>query len=162
MAFLNYLTLTGRQQGLISAGCSTEPSVGNRYQSDHCDEIMVLSFEHQMLNLDNTHRTTHQAVSLTKLIDKSTPLIAQALTNREVVDCVFEFYRLNANGKHEKYFKIKLSNGMILKHRLDMPNSILMGDQDALEQIAISYQHIDWHHYGAGTSGHAAWGELAW
>ncbi|MEG1082608.1 MAG: type VI secretion system tube protein Hcp, partial [Pseudomonas sp.] len=33
MASHGYMTITGKVQGLISAGCSTQESVGNKFQS---------------------------------------------------------------------------------------------------------------------------------
>lgn len=33
MAHMIYVTIKGKQQGLISAGCSTLNSIGNRYQA---------------------------------------------------------------------------------------------------------------------------------
>ncbi len=41
MADIIYLTLNGNNQGLISAGCSSYDSIGNRYQNNHSDEILV-------------------------------------------------------------------------------------------------------------------------
>ncbi|MGJ0576946.1 type VI secretion system tube protein TssD [Xenorhabdus bovienii] len=43
MSYMIYLTLNGKKQGLISAGCSTLDSIGNRYQKGHEDQIQVLS-----------------------------------------------------------------------------------------------------------------------
>ena len=43
MAHPIYLTLTGKIQGLISAGCSSVDSIGNRYQAGHEDEILILN-----------------------------------------------------------------------------------------------------------------------
>ncbi|MCW2257454.1 type VI secretion system Hcp family effector [Providencia alcalifaciens] len=42
MAYPTYLTLKGKSQGLISAGCSSQDSIGNRYQVGHEDEIQVI------------------------------------------------------------------------------------------------------------------------
>mgnify|MGYP000297521561 CR=1 FL=1 len=160
MAFLSYMSLTGNRQGLISAGCSSEPSIGNRYQASHCDEIMVLSFEHLLSNHDNSRNASHSPVKLTKLLDKSTPLLAQALHAREIVKCLFNFYRVNPVGHHEKYFSIKLTGGLIVQHEIDIPHSVLMTDQDAQEYVSIRYRDILWRHHAAGTSGYAAWGEV--
>jgi len=41
MANISYLSLSGETQGLISAGCSTLDSVGNKAQPEHKDQIMV-------------------------------------------------------------------------------------------------------------------------
>jgi uncharacterized protein len=59
MANPGYITITGRTQGLISAGCSTQESIGNKFQSDHTDEIMVLSCIHNMTNLEKGISPTH-------------------------------------------------------------------------------------------------------
>ena len=42
MANHGYMTITGKAQGLISAGCSTQNSIGNKCQDGHTDEIMML------------------------------------------------------------------------------------------------------------------------
>lgn len=41
MANLIYLTLNGDNQGLISSGCSSQPSIGNKAQTAHIDQIMI-------------------------------------------------------------------------------------------------------------------------
>lgn len=73
MAQPSYMTITGTAQGLISAGCSTEVSVGNMWQEGHTDEIMVLSLAHDMSHAGNSRHGTHHPVVITKLHDKSSP-----------------------------------------------------------------------------------------
>ena len=46
MASHGYMSISGKSQGVISAGCSTPESIGNKCQTGHRDEIMVLSFNH--------------------------------------------------------------------------------------------------------------------
>ncbi|EED1028155.1 TPA: type VI secretion system tube protein Hcp, partial [Escherichia coli] len=46
MANLIYLTLNGDNQGLISSGCSSQPSIGNKAQTAHIDQIMIYEFMH--------------------------------------------------------------------------------------------------------------------
>lgn len=48
MADIIYLTLNGNKQGLISAGCSSYDSIGNRYQNNHSDEILVYSTDYDV------------------------------------------------------------------------------------------------------------------
>ncbi len=45
MSDLIYLTLKGRRQGLISAGCSSIDSIGNKGQLDHTDQIYPMDFK---------------------------------------------------------------------------------------------------------------------
>lgn len=91
MASHGYITIKGRTQGLISAGCSSQESIGNKCQAGHTDEIMVLALNHGMANIGNVDRSTHGPIVITKNIDKSSPLLAQALTNREMIDCISQF-----------------------------------------------------------------------
>lgn len=98
MAFQSYMTVTGKVQGLITAGCSTPESIGNKYQIEHTDEIMVLACEHGMANIGNINHTTHYPISITKYIDKSSPLLAQALDSREELECSIHCYRVSAAG----------------------------------------------------------------
>lgn len=162
MAHHGYLSITGKKQGLISAGCSDLDSIANKCQSAHLDEIMVLSFAHSISNLDNTKHATHNPLIIIKYIDKATPLIAQAVASREVVDCVLNFYRMGLNGNQEKYFTIKVWDGLIVDQQLEMPHSVLLNDQEAQEHLAIRYRDISWTHHTANTSGHASWGVTPW
>lgn len=58
MANHGCMTITGKAQGLISAGCSTQESIGNKCQTGHADEIMVLSYTHNMINIGNIDKPT--------------------------------------------------------------------------------------------------------
>ncbi len=60
MAYPTYLVLKGKSQGLISAGCSSQDSIGNRYQIGHEDEIQVIglnsgSFASRMLHINPSY-----------------------------------------------------------------------------------------------------------
>ncbi|MBM3114148.1 type VI secretion system tube protein Hcp [Pseudomonas sp. P66] len=113
MASHGYITITGKTQGLISAGCSSQESIGNKCQAGHADEIMVLAMNHGMTNVGNIKRTTHGPIVITKNIDKSSPLLAQALTNREAIDCTICFYRTSAFGTQEEFYTIKLGGAQV-------------------------------------------------
>ncbi|MBD2786401.1 type VI secretion system tube protein Hcp [Xenorhabdus sp. DI] len=63
MSYLIYLSLKGKKQGLISAGCSTPESIGNRYQAGREDEIQVFHLSHRMTRDQNVN---HLPVSFTK------------------------------------------------------------------------------------------------
>ena len=54
-----YLTLNGELQGLISSGCSSMPSIGNKAQIAHQDQIMVTSLSHGLSRAQNVN---HQGV----------------------------------------------------------------------------------------------------
>lgn len=159
MAIPGYMTITGKTQGLISAGCSTPDSVGNKYQSVHTDEIMVLSYSHNLANIDNTRRATHAPIIVTKNVDKSSPLLAQALATREEINCTINFYRTSPQGQQEKYYSVSIDGAVLSELFQDMPHVILHNDAQPQEQVAIRYRGISWVHHIAGTTGHASWGE---
>ncbi len=60
MSDIIYLTLKGHKQGMISAGCSSYDSIGNRYQSEHTDEILVYSTDYEVARSQNlSHERNH-------------------------------------------------------------------------------------------------------
>lgn len=159
MANPGYMRIEGKTQKLISKDCSTEASLGNKCQTAHADEIMVLSYSHNMANIENINKPTHRPIFITKNVDKSSPLLALALSNREELDCVIDFYRISAYGTQEKFYTIKIQGGIIADLTLDMPHATLQNDAEPQEHLAIRYQYISWTHHLANTSGYSAWGE---
>lgn len=73
MASHSYMSITGKRQGMISAGCSGQSSIGNKCQFGHQDEIMVLAYSHDMVaGYDGSisgGRGKHMPVMITKAID---------------------------------------------------------------------------------------------
>ena len=80
MANISYLSLSGEIQGLISAGCSTLDSVGNKAQPEHKDQIMVYALMHSISRSQNVN---HHELIITKPVDKSSPLLAKALSDKK-------------------------------------------------------------------------------
>lgn len=158
MANPSYMTITGKAQKLISAGCSTLESVGNKFQSNHTDEIMVLACIHNISNPENKTSATHGPVIITKYLDKSTPLLAQALERREEIDCTIDLYRTSPSGGQEKYFSIVIKGGMIADQTFDIPHAILQSGVEPQEHLYIRYREISWTHHAAKTHGFALWG----
>ncbi|MFJ7144613.1 Hcp family type VI secretion system effector [Pseudomonas protegens] len=162
MANHGYMTITGKAQGLISAGCSTQESIGNKCQSAHTDEIMVLSYSHNMANIGNINKATHRPIVITKNIDKSSPLLAQALASREVLNCSISFYRISSYGLQEKFYTVEIHGGVIADLTVEMPHVVFQNDVEPQEHLAIRYREITWVHHLAGTSGHTSWGTDEW
>ncbi|SCZ56684.1 type VI secretion system effector, Hcp1 family [Photorhabdus luminescens] len=79
MANMIYVTIKGESQGLISQGCSTLDSIGNRYQNGHENQIMVLQFNHGLTVAQNVN---YQPVNFIKLLDKLSPLLMIAAANK--------------------------------------------------------------------------------
>lgn len=157
MANCGYMTIKSDKQGFMPNGCCTQESLGNKNQTRHADQIMVLAFTHNMANLDNALHASHQPVYITKHVDKSTPLLSQALANRERVDCVIDFYRTTPQAKQEKFYTVEIRDGLIRELTQDMPHALLQNDAQPQEHLAISYRDIIWTHHAGSTNGHASW-----
>lgn len=156
MANVAFLKIEGVTQGLITSGCNTQDSLGNKHQSQHSDEIMVLSCSH---NINAGEGTTHDPLVITKNIDKASPLLAIALNKAEHLNCVIDFYRTNSAGGNEKFYTIELLQAKIVNTSFYMPHTINQNDDEMEEEIAFTYKDIKWLHHTAGTSGYALWKE---
>lgn len=64
MVNLIYLTLNGEKQELISAGCCSLDSIGNKAQLLHLDHIMVYELTH---GLNRDQNVNHHSVTIKNL-----------------------------------------------------------------------------------------------
>ncbi|TKY81152.1 Hcp family type VI secretion system effector [Pectobacterium polonicum] len=154
MSHLIYLTLEGDQQGLISSGCSTVNSIGNRYQSGHENQIQVLGLNHTITREENI---SHHPIQLIKPIDKSSPLLGVSVTSNEKLTANFFFYRTNMAGQLEVFYELILTDARIVSVSSSYPNSINNNDSIPYEEVMLKYASISWSHKIAGTSGYSIW-----
>jgi type VI secretion system secreted protein Hcp len=161
-----YISIEGATQGPITQGAFTAESVGNIYQEGHEDEVLVEAFEH-VITLPRDPQSgqpsgqrVHKPVIITKVFDKSSPLLYNALTSGEVLTNVeIKWYRTSMEGKQEHYFTIKLIDALIVDIQSYMPNCQDPGQAHFthLEKVSMSYRAIEWTHEVAGTSGSDDW-----
>ncbi|MDH0353872.1 MULTISPECIES: Hcp family type VI secretion system effector [Morganella] len=147
-----YLKVHGKNQGSISSGCSTYDSIGNKYQTNHRDEILVISLS---FDISRSQNLSHHPISITKYIDKSTPLLMVAITNNEMIDCSISYFRTSSEGSQEKYMEIKLTNASIINYSQVNAHSITENEVLPSEIILLSYESITCNHLIAGTSGYS-------
>ena len=161
MANVSYMSIIGNRQGLISAGCSGQDSIGNKCQLTHQDEIMVLAYAHDLASSGNDSiaggRGQHMPLSITKGIDKASPLLAKAWDDGEELDCTLKLYRTAAAGGQQHYYSIRIKGARIAHISLVGPHSVHMGDAEPQEHVIIRYRDILWEHIPAGTSAYSAW-----
>lgn len=144
MGDLIYLKITGEQQGNISSGCGTSASVGNRWQENHPDEIFVFSLSNGLANTDSGINT--QPLNFTKLIDKSTPLLINAINNNERLFIEIDLWRINRFGRWERFYYIQLRNASVKS----IQTYVALNELDT-EEIAVSYDYILCKHLIANT-----------
>jgi type VI secretion system Hcp family effector len=156
MANTIWLTLKGQDQGVISAGCASVDSIGNKSQSAHRDQIMVMAINHGMSREQNVN---HQSLTFVKPVDKASPLLGKAICDNEKLTCEFSFYRTNRAGFNECYYSLKLINARVSSIHLHVPHTIDDSAGQPEESIELSYESITWDHLVAGTSAYSLWEE---
>ncbi len=161
-----YMKIEGVNQGLITSGAFTADSVGNIYQEGHEDEFIVQAFNHEVIlprdpqSGQPTGQRVHKPLTVTKVVDKSSPLLYQALTSGErLTKCEIGWYRTSSTGSQEKYFTTILQDAIIVGIRAYMPNcqDPSLSQFTHLEEISFTYRMIEWTHEVAGTSGGDDW-----
>lgn len=148
MSFVTYLSLEGNKQGLISKGCSTADSIGNRYQLGREDEIQVIGTNGTITFEQNV---SNHPIQILKPIDKSSPLLGLAIRQNEILTAILSFYRTSLQGSLEKFYEIKLTNVSIVDFSFIFPHSINNNDLMPYEKLSLRYESISWRHLIAGT-----------
>ena len=102
-------------------------------------------------------RRTHEGISIRKPIDRSSPLLAKALCQNEVIEATFKFFRPNPNGDGtiEHYFTVEIENGRVSRIHLVSPDGYANpGDPPLVapfEDVQFTYNEITWRYEITGT-----------
>lgn len=161
MSMEAYLSLEGESQGQIRGECDV---------SAHEDQIMVYAFEHELSipydrqSTEATGERTHHPLTITKKIDKSSPLLAQALTqNERMTNATLKFYRPNpiGDGTRQQYYTIKLQSARIVSIKPSMPNMLIPENSNLteMEKVSFAYRTIIWTYEPTGIEHQDTWAE---
>jgi len=102
----------------------------------------------------------HSPLTITKLLDKASPLLMAALVDGETLSTVeIRKYRTNALGKLEWFYTVKLEDAIVIDINPDAPHAFGEFEKDVapLEHVSFSYRKIVWTHEVAGTSAEDDW-----
>ncbi|RXJ82695.1 Hcp family type VI secretion system effector [Arcobacter sp. F2176] len=161
-----FISIEGSTQGLITEGTFTPESVGNSYQKGHENEALLKGFSHNIRiprdpqSGQPSGQRVHEPVVITKLIDKSSPLLYNALTKGETLTNVeLKWYRTSYAGKPEHYLSIVLEDAVIVDMHtsLDTEEGLAKTQVAPLETVSFAYRKITWRHEIASTSGEDDW-----
>lgn len=157
-----YMSIEGAKQGNISSGATTEDSIGNKWIEGHEDEIIVQAFKHNIeiprdpQSGQPTGTRVHKPCIITKIVDKSSPLLFNALTSGEKLPKVeIKWFRISQEGEHEHYFTTTLTDAIIVDITAYMPNRLdsNLAQYGHMEDVAMTYRKIEWEHVVASTNG---------
>jgi len=158
MALNAYMKLTSEIQGEIK---------GSVTQAGREDSIMVIGFSHEVDSPFDaasglpTGKRQHKPLCIIKEIDKSTPLIMNALSNNEnITEMQLQFWQPSRSGKEIQYYTIELHNARIVNIKQEMPDNSLPENMRLKEREHISfvYQQITWTYMDGGISASDTWG----
>ncbi|RXJ67319.1 type VI secretion system tube protein Hcp [Halarcobacter ebronensis] len=161
-----FITIKGSTQGLITQGTFTPESIGNSYQKGHEDEALIKGFSHNISiprdpqSGQPSGQRVHEPFVISKLFDKSSPLLYNALTKGETLTEVeLKWYRTSYAGKPEHYFSIVLEDAVIVNIDSFMENEENLNKSQVapLERVSFAYRKITWRHETASTSGEDDW-----
>jgi len=156
-----YLVVNGVEQGLISQGASSAESLGSHYKRGHGheDTISVLGFSYGGSNPTNptSGRPNGQghsdAFGITKRVDKSSPLLFNAVGTEALSSVELRCYRTSYSGQPEHYYTVHLTHARVVVLHPFMD----LGSNEFLENVYFSYHKISIVHERCGTIHKSDW-----
>jgi len=160
MALNIHLWIRGTSQGEIQ-GDSTVTSM------DREGTIEAFDFEHtvqvppETSGMAATGERSHSPIKIRKRIDRSSPLLHQALCNNEELEVTIKFYRPNpaGDGTTEQFYTIQLQQGRISSIKTISPNTIdeNTASNPAMEEVSFVFGTIRWTYEPVGIEAEDQW-----
>ncbi len=158
MATPGNLTVIGSTQGKIDGSCEIEGREGT---------IAVQSWDHIVeIPTDSrgvvSGRRVHRPMLISKEIDKSSPMLYQALcTGEKLSEVKLDWYRLDGAGDDELYFSVLMESALVSRVRPWVPNVLDKNNSGFrhMEDVCFIYEKILWTWEPDGIEYEDAWGE---
>lgn len=154
-----YLTLTGQKTGSIK---------GSVTQKGRENSILVFAYQHEMFTPFDaksgaaTGKLQHGVLKITKELDKSSPLLLKAWSGNETMsEFTLRFWEPSkAGGAEVQHFTVKLTNARIVNIKSSLPNTkdVELMKLPITEEIAFTYQKIEWTLTDGGVTHTVDWG----
>jgi type VI secretion system secreted protein Hcp len=157
MALNAHLTLEGTKSGKLK---------GSVQQQGREDSIMVIAVEHVIsaprdaASGQASGKRQHKPLTITKWVDKSSPILFQILVTNEVIKTFkLDFYQTTPEGAEEIFYTIELENASISEVKLVMLNNKYPDNMQQKEQenVSFTYQKITWTFQDGGISASDDW-----
>ena|ERR1035437_678406 len=147
-----FLSVTGQKQGVIKGGVNEKGHEGQMWLYRYHSEVVSPRDPQSGLP---TGRRVHKPITITKPIDRSTPLFAQALvTNENLSEVILHIYDNN-----REVYQIKLINANIsdISQEMSLNQTSTGARLPVLENISFTFQKIEWRWLDGGTSASDNW-----
>ncbi|MBN1818828.1 MAG: Hcp family type VI secretion system effector [Sedimentisphaerales bacterium] len=152
-----YLTLQGEMQGDIE---------GSVTQAGREGQIMVIATSHSVTSPRDaasglpTGKRQHQPFRITKEIDRSTPLLMNALVNNEkLTQFELRYWQPSATGKEVQYYTVILHDAYIVSIQQEMLNNKYPENMQHKERehVSFMYRAIEWVYEDGGIAAGDDW-----
>ena len=107
-----------------------------------------------------TGRRQHKPITITKPIDKASPLLMQTLVSNDILsDWTLDVRRADATGAEEIYFTITLSNASVASVRHEQLNNQYPDNAPHAprEHVTFTYESIEWVWQDGGVTATDDW-----
>jgi type VI secretion system secreted protein Hcp len=142
-------------------GESTQTSLGRE------NSIECVYFQHEVLTAREagsgmaTGRRQYRPILIRKRIDKSSPLLLKALTQNQVIEATFRFFRPNptGDGTTEQFYTIEIKGGRIASVRQYVPDvlDLATAQLPPLEEVGFVFHTISWTYTNGGVTHEDSW-----
>jgi type VI secretion system secreted protein Hcp len=160
MALNSYLQLAGSKQGDI---------IGSVTQKGRTGKIMVMAFNHEVLSPRDavtgqaTGKRMHRPFVITKEIDRSSPLLYEALVNNEVLTTwQLQCFAAKATGIEVNNYTVTLTNAVITDIKSTMLNNKVAENikMPLMEEVSFIYEKVEWLWVDGGIIASDDWNEV--
>lgn len=162
MALNAYLRLKGKKQGEIK---------GSVIQKGKENRIQIIAVSHDITSPRDaasglpSGKVMHKPIIITKELDKSSPLLYNALcTNEAITEFELQFWTPQKGaaagaGAEKQHYTIKLTNASIsdIKFRMLNNKNPDLANFAEYEEVSFTYQKIEWIWNEGGISGMDDW-----
>jgi type VI secretion system secreted protein Hcp len=151
-----HMTVEGTTQGTIEGSCDQQGREGT---------ILCQAFDHQISIPRDPQsglpvgKRVHHPLVITKVFDKSSPKLAQALTSGERLSVELKWYRIDPTGVEEHFYTIKLEDAIVVTMKDWTPNCLdpVKESFSHMEDVAYTYTKIIWTWVADGIESEDSW-----
>jgi type VI secretion system secreted protein Hcp len=110
-----------------------------------------------------TGRRQYNPLLVRKRIDKASPLLAKALTENQVIEGTFKFFRPNpsGDGTTEQFYTVVIKQGRIASLSQVVPDTIVPASstEPPLEEVTFVFHTISWTYTDGGVTHEDSWSQ---
>ncbi len=157
MPMTSHMEVKGKNQGKIDGSCEME----GREKT-----ILVYGMNHDISIPKDPQsglpsgKRIHGALTVEKEIDRSSPMLNQALcTGEQLSEVTIKKYFIGPTGAEEHYYTITLEDAIIVGIEPYMPLAFLSENEPYrhMEKVSFTYSKIKWKHEIDGIESEDSW-----